>query len=163
MQWPRCRWSIGRSSVCKVRAWAGSSLATVAGLDHGYDRVFILLAGGNIDDVIFHGARDAAKVLEKLHAAGVTDDQIKDLTHQIEPMRWLTASIRPPLGSLAANTIPWCRRRIRWHWSRRLTLPADHHIEFESDHYLGIIYLPEAIGEIKKEMAGPADAHSSKD
>ena len=64
----------------------GFVTATVAGLDHGYDRVFILLAGGNIDDVIFHGARDAEKVLDKLHAAGVTDDQSKTM-HQIEPLR----------------------------------------------------------------------------
>jgi dienelactone hydrolase len=141
----------------------GFVTATVAGMDHGYDRVFILLAGGNIDDVIFHGARDAAKVLDKLHAAGVTDDQIKDLAHQIEPLRlahrinpattWLISgkydSVVPPRNSLALV--------------KAAHLASDHHIEFEADHYLGILYLPQAIGEIKKQMVAPADAHSSKD
>ena len=141
----------------------GFVTATVAGLDHGYDRVFIMLAGGNIDDVIFHGARDAAKVLDKLHAAGVTDDQIKDLAHQIEPLRvahrinpattWLFSgkydSVVPPRNSLALV--------------QAAHLASDHHIEFEADHYLGIIYLPQAIGEIRKQMAAPVDAHASKD
>ena len=141
----------------------GFVTATVAGLDHGYDRVFILLAGGNIDDVIFHGARDAAKVLDKLHAAGVTDVQIKDLAHQIEPLRvahrinpattWLFSgkydSVVPPRNSLALV--------------KAAGLASDHHIEFEADHYLGIIYLPQAVGEIKKQMATPVDAHASKD
>jgi dienelactone hydrolase len=141
----------------------GFVTATVAGMDHGYDRVFILLAGGNIDDVIFHGARDAAKVLDKLHAAGVTDDQIKDLAHQIEPLRlahrinpattWLISgkydSVVPPRNSLALV--------------KAAHLADDHHIEFEADHYLGILYLPQAVGEIKKQMAAPADTHTSKD
>src|SRR4051794_2976722 len=65
----------------------GFVAATVAGLDHGYDRVFILLAGGNIEDVLFHGSRDAAKVRDKLHASGITDEQIKQLSHEIEPLR----------------------------------------------------------------------------
>src|SRR6185436_5856108 len=65
----------------------GFVTATVAGLDHGYDRVFILLAGGNIEDVILHGSRDSAKVHHKLLAAGLTDDKIKELARQIEPLR----------------------------------------------------------------------------
>jgi dienelactone hydrolase len=141
----------------------GFVTATVAGMDHGYDRVFILLAGGNIDDVIFHGAKDAAKVLDKLHAAGVTDDQIKDLAHQIEPLRlahrinpattWLVSgkydTVVPPKNSLALV--------------KAAHLASDHHIEFDADHYLGILYLPQAIGEIKKQMAARTDVHASKD
>src|SRR4051812_38065302 len=93
----------------------GFVTATVDGMDHGYDRVFIFLAGGNIVDVLFHGSRDAAKVRDKLHAAGVTDDQIKELARQIEPLRvahrinpagtWLYSgafdTVVPPRCSLA--------------------------------------------------------------
>src|SRR6185312_9484118 len=39
----------------------GFVAATVAGLDHGYNRVFILLAGGNLEEVLFHGSNEVAK------------------------------------------------------------------------------------------------------
>ena len=74
----------------------GFVTATVAGLDHGYDRVFIMLAGGDLQEVILHGQRDAIKVHAKLTAAGLSDDQIKELTQQIEPLR-LAHRVRPEL------------------------------------------------------------------
>src|SRR5690606_24951781 len=65
----------------------GFVTATTAGLDRGFDRVFILLAGGESQEVIFHGAKDAAKVRKKLAKAGVTDQMIKDIARQVEPLR----------------------------------------------------------------------------
>ncbi len=65
----------------------GFVTATVAGLDHGYDRVFIFLAGGNLDDVFFNGSKELAKARAKLAAAGVADDQIKEVAHEMEPLR----------------------------------------------------------------------------
>ncbi len=133
----------------------GFVTATVAGLDRGYDRVFILLAGGNIADVILHGSRDAAKVHEKLLAAGLTDEQIKEAAHRIEPLRlahrinpattWLYSgeldTVVPPSSSLA--------------FAKAANLPKDHHVEFAADHYLGIVYLPSAVMQITERMKEP--------
>jgi dienelactone hydrolase len=131
----------------------GFVTATVAGLDHGYDRVFIALAGGDIQDVILHGARDAAKAHAKLNAAGVSDDQIKAVSHEIEPLRlahriepdktWLYNgkfdTVVPPRNSLALASAAH--------------LAEDHHIEFPTDHYGGIVYLPQVIDQIMRRMA----------
>lgn len=130
----------------------GFVAATVAGLDHGYNRVFILLAGGNIDDVILHGARDAAKVHAKLQAAGLTDDQIKELAHHIEPLR-LACRIDPAntwLFSGAFDTVvpPRCSLAL----ATKAKLPKDHHVEFLADHYLGFVYFPELVQEITQHM-----------
>jgi hypothetical protein len=62
-------------------------VATVAGLDRGYTKSFILLAGGQLAEVLLNGNRDAASMRRRLAAAGVDDEQIKVLSQIIEPMR----------------------------------------------------------------------------
>ena len=133
----------------------GFVTATVAGLDRGYDRAFIVLAGGNLHEVVLHGARDAAKTREKLTAAGVTEQQIKDIARVVEPLRlahrinaaqtWLYSGkyddVVPPDCSLALV--------------QAAKLPEGHHIELAADHYSGIIYLPQVIKRIADHMAAP--------
>jgi dienelactone hydrolase len=130
----------------------GFVAATVAGLDHGYNRVFILLAGGNLHHVLLHGAKDAAKARSKLAAAGVTDDEILELAHQVEPLRlahrlhaaetWLFSGkfddVVPPRCSLAL--------------ARAAQLPDDHHVVFSADHYSGIVYLPQVAQQMVQRM-----------
>jgi dienelactone hydrolase len=130
----------------------GFVTATVAGLDDGYDRVFILLAGGNLHDVVLHGSKDAAKTKEKLAAAGITEEQIKELARQIEPLRlahrinssetWLYSGkfddVVPPRCSLAL--------------AKAAQLPEGHHIELAANHYSGIIYLPQVLQQIDQRM-----------
>ena len=65
----------------------GFVAATVAGLDGGYDNVFILLAGGDLAGVLARGKRDAAKVRERLVESGMTAEQIGAAMHAIEPTR----------------------------------------------------------------------------
>jgi dienelactone hydrolase len=133
----------------------GFVTATVAGLDHGYDRVFILLAGGNVEDVILHGSRDAKKVHSKLLAAGLTDDQIKEAARQIEPLR-LAHRINPAttwLYSGALDTVVLPRSSLAL--AKAAKLSKDHHIEFQADHYLGIMYLPPAVMQMTQRMLEP--------
>jgi dienelactone hydrolase len=130
----------------------GFVTATVAGLDHGYDRVFILLAGGNVADVILHGSRDAEKVHAKLIASGLTDEKIKEAAHQIEPLR-LAHRINPATTWLYSGTLDTVvPPRSSLALAKAANLPKDHHIEFPSDHYLGIMYLPPAIIQMSERM-----------
>jgi dienelactone hydrolase len=130
----------------------GFVTATVAGLDHGYDRVFIMLAGGNLQDVILNGARDAIKVHAKLTAAGLSDNEIIAVARQIEPLR-LACRIRPEetwLYSGKLDTVVPPRDSLAWATAARLA--KSHHIEFPADHYSGIVYLPQVIEQIRQEM-----------
>lgn len=130
----------------------GFITCTTAGLDSGFDRVFILLAGGNLHDVVLKGARDAAKVREKILALGITPEQIQELARPVEPLRlahrlnaantWLYSGkyddVVPPACSFA--------------FAEAAGLPAGHHIEMPADHYSGIIFLPSVIVDIRNRM-----------
>lgn len=130
----------------------GFVTATTCGLDDGYQRKFIFLAGGNLHDVVLKGQRDAAKVRQRLENAGFSEQQILDLARPVEPLRlahridpattWLYSGTKddvvPPSCSLALATAA--------------KLSAEHHIEMPVDHYSGITYLPKILGEISEVM-----------
>lgn len=133
----------------------GFVTATVAGLDRGYDRAFILLAGGDLQEVVLNGAKDAAKVRRKLAAAGVTEEQIKELAREVEPLR-LAHRIDPTTTWLYSGKFddvvpPRCSLAL----ASAAKLPDGHHIEMEADHYSGIIYLPSLLKQMAEEMAKP--------
>ncbi|MEX0643222.1 MAG: prolyl oligopeptidase family serine peptidase, partial [Pirellulales bacterium] len=136
----------------------GFVTATVAGLDRGYDRVFILLAGGNLQEVVLHGAKDAAKVREKLAAAGVSDEQIKDMARQVEPLR-LAHRMNPAetwlyCGKFDDVVPPSCSLAL----AEAARLPAGHHIELPADHYSGFLYLPQVVQQMSQRMTRPLEA-----
>ena len=131
----------------------GFVTSTVAGLDRGYGRVFVLLAGGNLSDVVQSGNRDAAKVRAQLEAIGITGEKITELSRPIEPLRlahridadhlWLYSGkfddVVPPSSSFAL--------------AKAAQLPEGHHIEMLADHYSGVVYLPMVNQEIHTKMA----------
>ena len=111
------------SSVVGVQGTSlgGFITSTVAGLDDGYDRVFIFLAGGDLQEVVLHGAHDAAKIHKKINEAGVTDEQIKELARQWSRFVWPIESIPPSSGFTRANSMMSCRVDARSHSQK---LPA---------------------------------------
>ncbi len=133
----------------------GFVTATVAGLDRGYDRVFILLAGGNIADVILTGTRDAAGLKRRLTEAGITDAQIREHSQAIEPMRmahrinasttWLFTGLKdevvPPACSVA--------------FAAAGKLTKDHHIQLPVGHYTAAILMPLILPRINELMRAP--------
>lgn len=145
------------SSVVGVQGTSlgGFVTATVAGLDRGYERVFILLAGGNLEEVVFNGAKDAAKFRQKLAEAGVTEEQIKELARKVEPMR-LAHRIDPEATWLYSGKFddvvpPSCSIAL----AKAAKLPEGHHVEMPADHYSGIIYLPKVIKQFADQMRTP--------
>jgi len=133
----------------------GFVTAMVAGLDRGYDRAFILLAGGNLHQVILEGQRDSASLRDKLKAAGVEGDEVRALTRSIEPMR-LAHRIDPETTWLYSGKFddvvpPACSHAL----AEAARLPAGHHIVLPVDHYTGISLLPKILLEIRDAMVSP--------
>lgn len=148
------------SSVIGVEGTSlgGFVTATVAGLDRGYDRVFILLAGGNLEEVVFNGAKDAAKFRKKLAEAGVTDEQIKELARKVEPMR-LAHRIDPATTWLYSGKFddvvpPSCSFAL----AKAAKLTEGHHVEMPANHYSGVIYLPKVIKQFAEQMGTTGEA-----
>jgi dienelactone hydrolase len=139
----------------------GFVTATVAGLDDGYQRVFILLAGGELQEVVLNGSKDAAKLRQKLTAAGVTEQQIKRIARDVEPLR-LAHRINPAGTWLYSgrydDVVP---RRCSLALAKAARLSDDHHIELPVDHYSGILYLPQVVQQVYQHMIEPIDASAA--
>jgi len=130
----------------------GFVTATVCGLDQGYDRKFVFLAGGNLHDVVLQGQRDAAKVRQRLREAGLSDANIIDLARPVEPLR-VAHRIDPSTTWLYSGTKddvvpPSCCHA----WAAAAKLKENHHIQMPVDHYSGVTYLPKILGEIAEIM-----------
>ena len=141
-----------RSISIQGTSLGGFVAATTAGLDRGFTTVHIMVAGGNLYEVVVNGKREAGKLRETLAAAGITGDQLKRLFAPIEPLRlahrydrkntWLyTASqdqVVPPEHATALR--------------KAAGLDVDHEMILPADHYSGIVYTPLIVAEIAKKI-----------
>ena len=127
--------------------------ATAAGLDDGYDGVFLVLAGGDLYDVLQNGKKDAAEARKELATEGLSGDQLKSALQAIEPLRvahrltpartWLysgTADTVVPLKN--ANALAAAAK-----------LDRRHHVLLPTNHYNGILLLPVIISHISRRVA----------
>lgn len=126
--------------------------ATTAGVDDGFDSVFIMLAGGNLFEVIQKGDRDAAKLRERLYRDGLDDEKIKEILHGVEPNRlahrlprnatWLFSGIKDTVVPLEnAKSL-----------AKAASLESSHHILMDVDHYSGVVHLPKMIRRVRDEI-----------
>lgn len=133
----------------------GFVTSTVAGIDNGFDRAFILLAGGNLHEVLLSGKKDAAKIRERLRSIGIMDEQLRDLARPIEPLR-LAHRITPEqtwlYNGMFDDVVP---RASSYALAKAARLPADHHVEMPANHYTGVIFLPVVIQQIHSAMTAP--------
>jgi dienelactone hydrolase len=130
----------------------GFVAATTAGLDNAYQRVFILLAGGDIYSVLMNGQRDAVKVRAEFQKSGLTDEELKNLISSIEPLR-LAHRIKANqtwLYSGAFDEVVPLKNSERF--AAAAKLPAKHHITMLANHYSGILYLPPVLMEVRDRI-----------
>jgi len=130
----------------------GFVAATTAGLDNAYQRVFILLAGGDIHGVLMNGQRDAVKVRAEFQKTGLSDDELKQLISTIEPLRLahrLKAEQTWLYSGAFDEVVPLqnCKR-----FAAAAKLPEKHHITMLANHYSGILFLPPVLQEISDRI-----------
>ncbi len=130
----------------------GFVAATTAGLDNAYQRVFILLAGGDIHSVLMNGQRDAVKVRAEFQKTGLSDDELKQLISTIEPLRLahrLKAEQTWLYSGAFDEVVPLqnCKR-----FADAAKLPEKHHITMLANHYSGILFLPPVLQEISDRI-----------
>jgi dienelactone hydrolase len=134
----------------------GGFVATNASaLDDAFSHSFILLAGGDIEGVILRGAKDAAKVRQRLNRDGLSDKDISRLAQEIEPLRiahrmdasqtWLFSAIYDQVVPLEHGL----------KLAQAIQLEKDHHLKMPANHYSGVVMLPLVIEKISVEMAKP--------
>ena len=130
----------------------GFVTATSAGLDKGFDHVFIMLAGGDLFDVIENGEQDTAQLRNSLAEQGITGNKLKSLTETIEPLR-IAHRLNPETTWIYSAQFD---RVVPPANAKRLATAAGldrtHHIEMLANHYSGIIYLPYILAQMQQSI-----------
>ncbi|MFT4560083.1 MAG: dienelactone hydrolase [Planctomycetaceae bacterium] len=131
--------------------------ATAGALDDGYENVFLMLAGGELYDLIQNGKKDAAKVRERLEKAGLVGEKLRELTLTVEPTR-VAHRLRPDrtwLYSGTLDTVVPMKNALALASAAKLT--KAHHVHMTANHYTGIVYLPFVLAHIAKHARGPSN------
>lgn len=126
--------------------------ATAAGLDRGFDQVFIMVAGGNLLKVIEGGEREAEQMRKSLQAAGYEGEKLRELASVVEPTR-LAHRLNPQATWMytAKNdqVVPWeCALALQ----QAAKLPDEHHIQLWGDHYKVVVYFPIIVDHMAARM-----------
>jgi len=131
----------------------GFVAATTAGLDRGFHRVFIMLAGGDLAGIIENGAKDAAELREKLRRAGLDPETIRGTLKAIEPLR-LAHRFDPERTWIYSGRFddvvpPEHSRRL----AKAAGLDGDNHVEMYANHYSGIVFLPAILAQVEARIS----------
>ncbi len=132
----------------------GFVVATVAGLDRGYAKSFIFLAGGQVADVLLSGKRDATAMHRRLVKAGLSAGQIRDLASRIEPMRLAhrvnAATTWVFSGKFDDVVPPACTEA----YVRAAKLDRGHHVVMPVGHYSAALLLSPLLTKVGETMRG---------
>lgn len=141
----------------EVIALQGTSLGgfvstTAASLDGKYDAVFLMLAGGDLYSILQNGQKDAAKARERLAKMGYADEKLKDLTEVVEPLR-VCHRLNPEKTWLYSGrfdkVVPFDNAASL---ARNIGLTEPHHIKMPTNHYSGIVFLPQVLTHMQQQM-----------
>ena len=135
--------------------------ATTAGLDDGYDSIHLMLAGGDLYGLLKNGQRDAAKVREDLERAGVTDEQLRDITWKIEPTRIAHRVDPQRVWLYTADYDQVVPQENSDRLVAAMRLDPTHHIHLAADHYTGIVYLPFLLKEMATNIKAAPDRQTA--
>ena len=132
----------------------GFVTATAAGIDKGFDAVFIMLAGGDLAGVLAAGKQDAEKLRQRLEAAGMDETAIRDTLHRIEPLR-LAHRFDPDRTWIFSgrfdDVVPPRHADIL---AAAAGLDESHHLRMYANHYSGIVFLPAVLAHMRTHLLG---------
>lgn len=134
----------------------GGFVAALAGsLDPSFHRVFIMLAGGDLWTILQNGARDSARLRERLAAAGFAGEALRQLLWKTEPLRiahrldpqttWLYSAIDD-------DVVPLDNAR---QLADAIGLDAAHHPRLPGDHYSVALFFNRIIDHVAEQLNVP--------
>ncbi len=127
--------------------------ATTASLDsgaagQGFENVFLMLAGGNLMDVIQNGKKDAAGFRRQLEQSGLSMKQVEDIVYEVEPLR-IAHRLNPErtwLFSAKYDQVVDIKNAEAL--ANRIPLTAEHHVRMLANHYSGAVYIPLVLSQM---------------
>lgn len=130
----------------------GFVTATTAGLDRGFDHVFIMLAGGDLYGLMHNGEKEAAELSRRLADAGYSGDKLRDLMHTIEPTRLASRVNKKKtwLYSAEQDTVVPMANALAY--KSAASLADDNHIRLLGNHVSCIVFLPVILDHVVKQI-----------
>ena len=141
-----------RSISIQGTSLGGFVTATAAGLDHGFSTVHIMVAGGNLFELVTNGNREAGKMRDDLARAGYTGEKLKRLFSSIEPLRLAHRYDKKNTWLYTANRDQVVPPQHATELRKAAGLDEDHEMILIADHYSGIIYVPIIVADISKKI-----------
>jgi predicted peptidase len=126
--------------------------STTAGLDRGYDAVFLMLSGGDLYGMLQNGEKEAAQLRQRLEQAGYTGDKLRDLLNIVEPTR-LAHRLDPQqtwLYSAEQDRVVPLENGLAF--KRAAGLADDHHVRLWGDHTSTIVYFPVIVDHVAQQI-----------
>jgi dienelactone hydrolase len=119
-----------------------------AAMDGAFDPVILAITGGDLAGVLKYGQADAARVRERLHAAGYTDASLRDWLWKVEPLR-VARRLNPKRTWLftARNDQvipPFCSQQL----ADAIGLDERHHRWLSGNHYTAVMGAGKFLGEM---------------
>jgi dienelactone hydrolase len=137
----------------------GGFVATLVGsLDHGFDAVFIMLAGADFYEILQTGQKDTAKLREKFAAAGFEGERLRELlsvvesrriAHRLDPARtWM-------FSAQDDEVVPIRNARLLASIAK---LERSHQLEVPGGHYSVALYFPFIVDHVMQQFPIRTDA-----
>jgi hypothetical protein len=132
----------------------GFVAATTAGMEPAYHSVFIMLAGGDLSNIVLNGGDVAERIRKRMMDMGLTPEDITKLARPVEPLR-LAHRLNPERTWVYTAKYD---QIVSVENATRLVeaggLAKSHHVMLLADHYSGVIYytiiLNQMIEQLKK-------------
>jgi dienelactone hydrolase len=130
----------------------GFVAATTAGLDRGYDQVFIMVAGGDLPTLLAHGQRESADLKRRLDEAGWTGEKLREVMATVEPNVLASRINAERTWLYSANQDQVVPIENALSFKRAAHLSDDHHICLWGDHVTTILYFPVIADHVVKQI-----------
>jgi len=138
----------------------GGFVTTLVGsLDHGYQEVFIMLAGADFYDILQTGQKDTAKLRDKFTQAGYEGERLRELLSPVESLR-IAHRLDPAhtwmYSAQDDEVVPIRNARLL---ATIAKLDKSHQMEFPGGHYSVALYFPFIVDHVVQQMLPPSDSH----
>ena len=126
----------------------GLAAALAASLDGAFDHTFLVLAGGNLHDLVNTGQRDTAKFRQRLVDLGHTEEELRSLFYQIEPTRIVHRLDPASTWLYSARDDRVVPLRFANNLASAARLDEAHHQVYPGNHYSVFLYFPKVLDQM---------------
>ena len=130
----------------------GFAAALAGSLDGAFDHTFLILAGGNLNELVQTGQRDTAKFRQRLLDLGRSEQELEALFDKIEPTRIAHRLDPKSTWLFSARDDRVVPLRFAKALAATARLDAEHHQVYPGNHYTVFLYFPKVLDQMVRAI-----------